>query len=117
MRESTGANVGMCAAPNSEPGKAESPVDKDAETTQSSSNSTQHGLTPDLQADVNQVPLYVLFKRVQRADGSICALEITYATFYAFNGPYSIGCCQPFCFEAGAHDGDWEHFTVRCGPC
>ena len=63
------------------------------------------------------MPLYVLFKRVQRADGSTCALEITYATFYAFNGPYSIGCCQPFCFEAGAHDGDWEHFTVRCGSC
>ena len=66
---------------------------------------------------MNQVPLYVLFKRIQRADGAIGALEITYATFYAFNGPYSIGCCPPFCFEAGAHDGDWEHFTVRCGSC
>ena len=62
---------------------------------------------------MNQVPLYILFKRLQRADGTSAALEITYATFYAFNWAYHIGCCWPFCFGAGAHDGDWEHFIVR----
>ena len=47
-------------------------------------------------------------KEVMSKEGKIEAVEINYCTFYAYNGPYSI-----FGVKVGAHDGDWEHFTVR----
>ncbi|DBB03550.1 TPA: hypothetical protein ACH3X3_010893 [Trebouxia sp. C0006] len=47
-------------------------------------------------------------------EGTVEAIEIDYCTFYAYNGPYTVG-CSPLGLgvKAGAHDGDWEHFTVR----
>lgn len=65
-----------------------------------------------LQNSINEVPLYVIVKEVLNKEAHVEAVEINYLTFYAFNGPYTIG-LPPFSFEAGAHDGDWEHFTVR----
>lgn len=65
-----------------------------------------------LQGELDQVPLYVVVKEVLNKEACVEAVEINYLTFYAFNGPYTIG-VPPFSFEAGAHDGDWEHFTVR----
>ena len=44
MPESTGTSVGMRAAQNTEPNKAGPPMDENAETAQSTSHSTQHGL-------------------------------------------------------------------------
>ena len=61
-----------------------------------------------LQDRVNEAPLYVAVKEVMSKEGKIEAVEINYCTFYAYNGPYSI-----FGVKVGAHDGDWEHFTVR----
>ena len=69
------------------------------------------GLCP-VQSELEQVPLYVVVKEVLNQEACVEAVEINYLTFYAFNGPYTIG-LPPFAFEAGAHDGDWEHFTVR----
>lgn len=66
-----------------------------------------------LQSELDEVPLYVVVKEVLSKEACVEAVEINYLTFYAFNGPYTIG-LPPFAFEAGAHDGDWEHFTVRC---
>ena len=66
-----------------------------------------------LQSELDQVPLYVVVKEVLNKEACVEAVEINYLTFYAFNGPYTIG-VPPLAFEAGAHDGDWEHFTVRC---
>lgn len=65
-----------------------------------------------MQSELEQVPLYVVVKEVLNKEACVEAVEINYLTFYAFNGPYTIG-LPPFAFEAGAHDGDWEHFTVR----
>lgn len=65
-----------------------------------------------MQSELEQVPLYVVVKEVLNQEACVEAVEINYLTFYAFNGPYTIG-LPPFAFEAGAHDGDWEHFTVR----
>ena len=65
-----------------------------------------------VQSELDQVPLYVVVKEVMSKEGILEAVEINYLTFYAFNGPYTIG-ISPLAFEAGAHDGDWEHFTVR----
>lgn len=65
-----------------------------------------------LQSKLDEVPLYVVVKEVLNKEAHVEAVEINYLTFYAFNGPYTIG-VPPFSFEAGAHDGDWEHFTVR----
>jgi len=62
---------------------------------------------------LDDVPLYVVVKEVLNKEAHVEAVEINYLTFYAFNGPYTIG-VPPFAFQAGAHDGDWEHFTVRC---
>ena len=56
--------------------------------------------------------MYVVVKEVLNKQAHVEAVEINYLTFYAFNGPYTIG-VPPFSFDAGAHDGDWEHFTVR----
>lgn len=39
-------------------------------------------------------------------------LEINYIALYAYNGAYKI----LGLLEAGAHEGDWEHITVRCTP-
>ena len=66
-----------------------------------------------MQTELDDVPLYVVVKEVLNKEAHVEAVEINYLTFYAFNGPYTIG-VPPFAFEAGAHDGDWEHFTVRC---
>ena len=65
-----------------------------------------------LQTRLDEVPLYVVVKEVLSKEAHIEAVEINYLTFYAFNGPYTVG-VPPMSFEAGAHDGDWEHFTVR----
>lgn len=70
------------------------------------------GVCP-LQSELDEMPLYVVVKEVLSKEACVEAVEINYLTFYAFNGPYTIG-LPPFAFEAGAHDGDWEHFTVRC---
>lgn len=64
------------------------------------------------QGELDEVPLYVVVKEVLNKQAHVEAVEINYLTFYAFNGPYTIG-VPPFSFDAGAHDGDWEHFTVR----
>ncbi|KAL3155815.1 hypothetical protein ABBQ32_012827 [Trebouxia sp. C0010 RCD-2024] len=64
------------------------------------------------QSELDEVPLYVVVKEVLNKEACVEAVEINYLTFYAFNGPYTIG-VFPLAFEAGAHDGDWEHFTVR----
>jgi len=69
-----------------------------------------------LQSELDDVPLYVVVKEVLNKEAHVEAVEINYLTFYAFNGPYTIG-VPPFAFEAGAHDGDWEHFTVRFAIC
>ena len=63
---------------------------------------------------MNKVPLYVAVKEVMTKEGTVEAIEIDYCTFYAYNGPYTVG-CSPLGLgvKAGAHDGDWEHFTVR----
>mmetsp|Transcript_21896 Transcript_21896/g.55735 ORF Transcript_21896/g.55735 Transcript_21896/m.55735 type:complete len:467 (-) Transcript_21896:396-1796(-) len=42
------------------------------------------------------------------------ALEITYLTFYAFNGEYPLAGLH--CLPVGHHEGDWEHLTVRLQP-
>lgn len=67
-----------------------------------------------MQGELNEVPLYVAVKEVMTKQGAVEAIEIHYCTFYAFNGPYTVG-CSPLGLgvKAGAHDGDWEHFTVR----
>lgn len=69
----------------------------------------RHGMQ---RSELDDVPLYVVVKEVLSKEAHVEAVEINYLTFYAFNGPYTIG-VPPFAFEAGAHDGDWEHFTVR----
>ncbi|DBA67866.1 TPA: hypothetical protein ACH3X2_014210 [Trebouxia sp. C0005] len=69
----------------------------------------RHGMQ---RCELDEVPLYVVVKEVLNKEAHVEAVEINYLTFYAFNGPYTIG-FPPFAFEAGAHDGDWEHFTVR----
>lgn len=47
-------------------------------------------------------------------DGSAEAIEIQYLTFYAHNGWYDIGYLG--LLKVGAHDGDWEHLTIRISP-
>eukprot|EP00890_Picochlorum_soloecismus_P001540 jgi/Picsp_1/2387/NSC_05849-R1_pre-mrna processing protein prp39 gb len=71
----------------------------------------------DLEASARQgelefdsVPVYATVKAILRADESKYeALEITYITLFAYNGPYSI----LGLLDVGAHDGDIEHITVR----
>ncbi len=65
-----------------------------------------------LQTELDSVPLYVAVKEVVNKEGKVEAVEIDYCTFYAYNGPYKIG-LSPLAAKVGAHDGDWEHFTVR----
>ena len=71
------------------------------------------------QADMDSVPVYAHVKNIEERDSSAAdsellgeALEITYITMFAHNGPYHIG----FGLEVGAHDGDIEHVTVRVDP-
>lgn len=67
--------------------------------------SARHG-----ELEVNSVPVYATAKAVLRADETAYeALEITYITLFAHNGPYSI----LGMLDVGAHDGDIEHLTVR----
>ncbi|KFM22940.1 2-Cys peroxiredoxin BAS1, chloroplastic [Auxenochlorella protothecoides] len=55
-----------------------------------------------------RVPFYVVPKVVQTCPATRApeVLELSYVTLFPYNGPYLLGC--------GAHDGDWEHLTVRC---
>ena len=64
-----------------------------------------------LQEEINDTPLYANVKLVQQPNGSAAALEINYLTFYAHNGWYNVGYLG--LWKVGAHDGDWEHLTVR----
>lgn len=57
------------------------------------------------------MPLYGNAKWVIGRDGVAEALEVQYLTFYAHNGWYDIGYIG--LLKVGAHDGDWEHLTVR----
>lgn len=70
--------------------------------------------------NVDDVPLYVSVKQLEDTEGILHAIEITYMTFYPHNGSYALApfkfCCGRFTPEVGAHDGDWEHVTVRCHP-
>ena len=54
------------------------------------------------QDQLAEVPVYAHPKAVVCADGSVEALEITYITIYAHNGPYRVG-GAPF-LQTGAHD-------------
>ena len=70
---------------------------------------------PAHQADPTQdcladVPVYAHVKEVRLLHGELEALEITYITLYAHNGWYALLGYGP---HVGAHDGDWEHLTVR----
>jgi hypothetical protein len=38
-------------------------------------------------------------------------MQVTYLTLYAHNGAYRLGGLG--LVQVGAHDGDWEHCTVR----
>lgn len=60
------------------------------------------------------MPLYVNVKVVTKGDIKTTepiALEINYITFYAHNGWHDVG--RIGLWKVGAHDGDWEHYTVR----
>ena len=67
-----------------------------------------------VQEEICKTPLYANAKWVVRKDGSAEAIEIQYLTFYAHNGWYDIGYLG--LLKVGAHDGDWEHLTVRISP-
>ena len=74
-------------------------------------------LDPDArkgQSELCEVPVYAIVKAIHRTDCSdeFEAIEITYLTFFAHNGSYSV--CG--LLEVGAHDGDIEHLTVRVEP-
>lgn len=78
--------------------------------------SARCGMPPD-HID-HKVPLYVHPKSIITTspdkEGSAVAeaLELTYITFYAYNGPYYVGGL----IKTGHHDADWEHLTVRVHP-
>ena len=74
-------------------------------------------LHASLQSETDDVPLYVAVKDVMNKAGQVEAVEINYLTFYAYNGPYKVGVPPIRPVRAGAHDGDWEHFTVRWLHC
>ena len=67
-----------------------------------------------VQENIDRTPLYANAKWILRKDGSPEALEIQYLTFYAHNGWYDIGYLG--LLKVGAHDGDWEHLTIRLSP-
>ena len=56
--------------------------------------------------------MYVAVKEVMNKQSQVEAVEIVYCMFYAYNGPYNVG-VPPVRVKSGAHDGDWEHLTVR----
>jgi hypothetical protein len=61
---------------------------------------------------LHEVEVYAHAKAIRTDSGVVEAIEITYMTLYAHNGPYCIaGLCN-----MGAHDGDWEHITARVDP-
>ena len=63
---------------------------------------------------IDDIPVYAHVKGILDEGGeSFEALEITYITLFAHNGPYTV--C-PFILDVGAHDGDIEHITVRVDP-
>ena len=64
-----------------------------------------------LQEEIDDTPLYANVKLVHRPGCTAAALEINYLTFYAHNGWYNVGYLG--LWKVGAHDGDWEHLTVR----
>ena len=67
-----------------------------------------------MQGEIDSVPLYANVKIVTEGDVATTepvGIEINYITFYAHNGWYDIG--KLGIWKVGAHDGDWEHFTVR----
>ncbi|KAL0034634.1 hypothetical protein WJX77_000317 [Trebouxia sp. C0004] len=68
------------------------------------------------QADaINQVPVYAHVKEVVDPQGKLEAVEINYMKFLAFNGSYKLF-DWIYIGEVGAHDGDWEHVTLRLTP-
>lgn len=71
----------------------------------------ESGIWPS-QDSLHTVPLYVHAKEVCTPEGEIEALEITYITFYAHNGWYALAGFS-WSPRVGAHDGDWEHLTMR----
>ncbi|KAF5830041.1 hypothetical protein DUNSADRAFT_15082 [Dunaliella salina] len=60
---------------------------------------------------MDDVPVYVHVKAICWPDGVPEALEMNYMTLFAFNGAYPLFGLP--CLLAGAHQGDWEHCTVR----
>ena len=73
-----------------------------------------HSKFGEIDRDIDDIPVYAHVKGiVDDAGGAFEALEITYITLFAHNGPYTI---LPFLLQVGAHDGDIEHITVRVDP-
>lgn len=64
---------------------------------------------------INQVPIYAHVKEVVDPQGKLEAIEINYMKFLAFNGSYKLF-DWIYIGEVGAHDGDWEHVTLRLTP-
>jgi Vacuolar protein sorting-associated protein 62 len=58
---------------------------------------------------LSNTPVYCHLKLLKLKGSSTTLLEINYAFFMAYSGPYNIAGKLK-----GAHDGDWEHMTVRC---
>ena len=72
-----------------------------------------HGFTLAAAQDVlHTAPLYVHVKEVCTLENATEALEITYITLYAHNGYYALG-GHSWSPRVGAHDGDFEHLTIR----
>lgn len=61
-----------------------------------------------IDSSLRDVPAYCHLKRVKLPDGDTL-LEINYMFFLAYNGNYNVAGRA-----TGAHEGDWEHMTVRC---
>lgn len=62
-----------------------------------------------IDAVLSDIPVYCHLKRVELPNGGGTLLEINYIFFLAYNGPYNVAGAK-----LGAHEGDWEHMTVRC---
>lgn len=58
--------------------------------------------------NINKVPFYVKVKYIDDHFTNGKAWDISYIQFYPYNGPL-LG-------KFGAHEGDWEHITVRLKP-
>lgn len=68
--------------------------------------------TGESKHQLDGVPVYAHPKAIIGSDGNVEAIEITYLTLYAHNGAYTVAGM----IRTGAHDGDWEHLTVRITP-